>query len=283
MFYDKKIKYLNYIVDDNRLKGCGFVKIELRDMILNMEVLVDGLPSAMLMVSKVWMCTSNDKYVLGEICLENGGGVFRLSGCRFKEICPVGISYEDWIGVVIVPDSGCEISAWWGEQSECVLERVREIAESEYVPKVIAEKPLMSESESAPKLEKDGFDKELADKMRLAEDKWEQLWQIYPHICPFQDKREYLSIRPADFVLLSAKSYKAVNNSFLLHGFYNYKHLILVKSIKRGDAMYYVGTPGNFFEKEKQVAMMFGFAGFESAKDPAREGDFGYYLMEVKM
>ena len=118
---------------------------------------------------------------------------------------------------------------------------------------------------------------------KLLEDKWEQLWSIYPHLRPFQDKREYLSIKPADFLVFSAPSYRISNNSFLLHGYYNYKHLILTRIEKRGEIRYYIGVPGNFFEKEKQVAIMFGFESFECAEEPAQAGDFGYYMMRVEI
>ena len=71
------------------------------------------------------------------------------------------------------------------------------------------------------------------------------------------------------------------NNSFLLHGYYNYKHLILSRLEKRGNATYYIGVPGNFYEREKQVALLFGFESFECAEEPARAGDYGYYMMRV--
>ena len=119
--------------------------------------------------------------------------------------------------------------------------------------------------------------------VRLSEDKWSQLWEIYPHIKPFQDEREYLSIGPSDFVLFSAASYKMVNNSFLLHGYYNYRHLILAKIEQKGEDIYYVGVPGTFYEKEKQVAIMFGFESFECAEEPAQAGDFGYYMMRTEL
>ncbi len=119
--------------------------------------------------------------------------------------------------------------------------------------------------------------------VRLMEDKWQQLWAIYPHIRPFQDAREYLSIGPSDFVLFPETSYKAVNNSFLLHGYYNYKHLILARVERKGEYCYYIGVPGNFYEREKQVAIMFGFESFECAEEPAQAGDFGYYMMRAEI
>ena len=311
MFYDKKIKYLNYIVDGERLKGCGFAKIEIRENSLNLEVAVSGLPPLIHVYTDVWLCTKDATYSLGQICLENGRGIFRLCNCSVAEISPMGVKYDDWKGIAVFPDESCEISTYWQEETKCRLERVEiageltgEIVESgiseavsSVMPEMVKPETVLPEipkavekaAEETTQISERSNEEEAAkperkpEQLRMEEDKWEQISGIYPHIRPFRDKREYLSIRPADFVLFSEESYKAVNNSFLLHGYHNYQHLILARSLKRGEVTYYVGTPGNFFHREKQVAIMFGFSGFECAKDPAGEGDFGYYLMEVQL
>lgn len=116
-------------------------------------------------------------------------------------------------------------------------------------------------------------------------DKWEQLKKQYKRVHPFGDGREFISIELRDFVVLREKYQKLVNNSFLLHGFYNYRHLILGKDYKIGensDICFYLGVPGVFFEREKMVAVMFGFEGFECA-GPVEIGKFGYYLRQVEL
>lgn len=115
------------------------------------------------------------------------------------------------------------------------------------------------------------------------EDKWRQLSAIYPHTAPFGDERNYLSLEPGDFVIFPSRYYKLVNNSFLLHGYHNYEHLILTRMEYRGEVRYYIGVPGNYYEKEKQVALMFGFESFECKREPAQPGDYGYYMMRVEL
>lgn len=115
------------------------------------------------------------------------------------------------------------------------------------------------------------------------ENKWEQLSAIYPHIAPFGDERDYLSLGPEDFVIFPARYYQLVNNSFLLHGYHNYNHLILTRIVHRGEIRYYIGVPGNYYEKEKQVAIMFGFESFECKTEPAQSGDYGYYMMRIEV
>lgn len=116
-------------------------------------------------------------------------------------------------------------------------------------------------------------------------DKWEQLLECYKKVHPFEDDRVFLSVEPKDFIILQAPYQRLVNNSFLLHGFYNYRHLILGpdKEIGEGEAAcFYLGVPGTYFEREKMVAIMFGFEGFECG-GPVEVGKFGYYMRKVEL
>ena len=119
--------------------------------------------------------------------------------------------------------------------------------------------------------------------MRMHREKWQQLWQSFPHIRPFQDEREYLRLTLQDLIVLPKSSYGLAENSFLLHGYYNYEHLILTKLYKRGTEKYYIGVPGNYYIKEAQMAVLFGFESFEPKIEPAKEGDFGYYMIGVNI
>ncbi len=86
-------------------------------------------------------------------------------------------------------------------------------------------------------------------------------------------------------MILPASFQKLLNNSFLLHGFYNYRHLILGPDrelSEEGEENFYIGVPGTYFEREKMVAVMFGFEGFEG-KGPVEIGSFGYYMRKVNL
>lgn len=65
------------------------------------------------------------------------------------------------------------------------------------------------------------------------------------------------------------------HNSFLLHGYYNYGHIIIDETATEPR----LGVPGNYYERERMVATMFGFPYFEPArdKDTIEAGTFGYY------
>lgn len=67
-----------------------------------------------------------------------------------------------------------------------------------------------------------------------------------------------------------------VHNSFLLHGYYNYGHVVIDES---GEGAR-LGVPGNYYKREQMVAEMFGFPDFVPARENERivNGTFGYYF-----
>lgn len=115
------------------------------------------------------------------------------------------------------------------------------------------------------------------------DDKWQQLCKKYQKVHPFSSNKVFLSIKPEDFIILQQEYQKLVNNSFLLHGFYNYGHMILGKLSEEEKAPVYIGVPGVYYEREKQAARMFGFSGFESTEHPVQAGSYGYYMIEVEI
>lgn len=114
----------------------------------------------------------------------------------------------------------------------------------------------------------------------ILNDKWDQLKQIYSVIHPYEDDRQYIAIQPKDFVIMTGDYQHLANNSFLLHGFYNYRHIVLGRE---RDGNFYLGVPGVYYEREKMVALMFGFEAFECDGGRAEAGKFGYYLRRVKI
>ena len=68
------------------------------------------------------------------------------------------------------------------------------------------------------------------------------------------------------------------NNSFLLHGFYQHHHLLLIRRQSDTDVSYYIGVPGIYNEKEQMLASMFGFEEFRMMKGAGTRGEeMGYW------
>lgn len=71
-----------------------------------------------------------------------------------------------------------------------------------------------------------------------------------------------------------------IHNSFLLHGYYNYGHIMIDETEEEPR----LGVPGNYYEREQMVAAMFGFPDFEPAREEEKtsNGTFGYYYTRRK-
>ncbi len=349
MLYDRKIRYLDYCEDGERIKNAGFAKLEVRQDVLWLELNVRGLHPTDSFVQDVILSDGDSEGVIGQIAIQEGCGSYKCSCQAEPSVGASGISYKKLSKIRIPAGGNRELRCLLDKNSRRKVidpekpipevtsgrEAVRPVSEapadvqalssvpqrgiavsekeellpelkSDSVPgadtsretaelQVTSQAQVNTDSEDTEEGRKDedstggtgGENKEdgmdSRKMVKLLEDKWQQLDAIYPHINPFQDEREYLSLSPADFVLFPAKYYRAANNSFLLHGYFNYKHLILARVEHRGEFFYYLGVPGNYYDREKQVAIMFGFESFECAVEPAKTGDFGYYLMRVEL
>lgn len=118
-----------------------------------------------------------------------------------------------------------------------------------------------------------------------AETLWDRLRVTYPKVTAFEcaDGCEILVIKPQDIGLLPRENWVYGNNSFLLHGYYNYRYLILARLGKPGErGRYILGVPGHYGNNEKYMAAMFGFDRFVlSTRQPPRDSRFGYWYTDL--
>ncbi len=114
---------------------------------------------------------------------------------------------------------------------------------------------------------------------------WDRLRVTYPKVTAFEcaDGCEILVIKPQDIGLLPRENWVYGNNSFLLHGYYNYRYLILARLGKSGErGRYILGVPGHYGNNEKYMAAMFGFDRFvRSTRQPPRDSRFGYWYTDL--
>ncbi len=311
MFYERKIKYLDYLIQGERHGNAGFVKIEAKGSVCSFTIQVKGLRDTDSFAGNVYAQSMGREEKLCEIKLCRGMGAVCLAGQSTGNIGNTGIGYEQMQGIrisissdrelrcVLREESGIQqLSAGFGEMPKAAMAKQPEEKVSEQVAEETIAELRFSDEEIAEEQEPEGR-KEVAQEpeekgeetepqkpemgMKVCSNKWEQLAEIYPHITPFRDEREYLSVGLNDFVILPSKYFRLIQNSFLLHGYYNYNHLVLKRLQRMGREQFYIGVPGNFFEREKQVAVMFGFQSFECKEEPATDGDYGYYLMPIEL
>lgn len=301
MSYRKQNSYLELQENGQRIKTAGFARLESLEKEDILTVLLNGQDILPGKDVTLYLQRESGEQPLGEMKADRGkvSGEMRLPGKKEREpILGVRIPLEENIEIIgrFVRGGDAkkaptpEMDRQPREHPPKAAETVVTNGKTDCVPGV----QKLSESRNSRDIKKPDsvgpsqgarISKRSATEntLHMKDTKWEQLSSIYPHIHPFRDAREFLSVGPEDFVVLQERCYQMTHNSFLLHGYYNYRHLLLMRQENSGEIKYYIGVPGNFYEREKQVAGMFGFESFEGAREPAWDGDFGYYLISVEL
>ena len=301
IMYGREMIYLTLYQGNNRIGNAGYVKVDIRDEDATFHFMFRKIPDDIrgeyplrIMEDGAWkegpgllfrgsQDTAEKKSApCGQIqqlqvLLEKG---YRIEG-KSKN-CPAQAEREaalpkGWTQQKeeLQAGSGVMSTKRWTSQKE-VIQSEREIVEErEPQPARAAPQP----EREAPQPEK-GIAARVVAAEEIREDKWEQILATYETIHPYGDGRVYVKLEPKDFVIMQGKYQHLVNNSFLLHGFYNYRYLILGK--EQGKE-YYLGVPGVFYEREKMVALMFGFEAFDCEGGNTSPGGFGYYLRRVEL
>ena len=92
---------------------------------------------------------------------------------------------------------------------------------------------------------------------------WGNLQQTHPVCTPFEDRNIVcVRIELKDLRDLPKRYWYLGNNSFLLHGFFNYQHLIIGKL---AEERWFIGIPGIYQRQERVMAAIFGFSEFVPA------------------
>lgn len=112
--------------------------------------------------------------------------------------------------------------------------------------------------------------------------KGEDLLKQFPKLNPFFDQEVEASVRmePKDLGSFPMEFWFLANNSFLLHGYYAYRHLLFMKMQNDQEYRYAIGVPGNCDYREKFMANMFGFEQFKSVQNKEKVG-FGYWWFRL--
>ncbi len=283
MNYNRKIFYMNFYEGDEKRGNAGYIKVLENQGLQRAEVRLSSLSTLFDGERELEIKAGQILLAKESVYLQGGGGTISCGWEKKGELG--GLSFR------MILANGCSLDSRerknaWQEESEIggvateeeprmiIIEEEREEPEPEML------QPQLESAEDKEDVEREQPKKENDTKDKVENRKWKQICKAYPHIQPFRDFRDYIKLDLKDMVLLTERKYTLVENSFLLHGYYNYDHIILWRK-EKAPVKYYIGVPGNFYEKEKQVAVLYGFESFEGAVEPAKEGDFGYYMTEV--
>ena len=112
------------------------------------------------------------------------------------------------------------------------------------------------------------------------EEIWKQLVANHPVSTPFSDRGIVCAkIELKDIRELPKRYWYLGNNSFLLHGFFNYHYLVIGKIEEEEESRWFIGVPGIYQNQERVMAIIFGFPEFLPEPE---ENRFGYWYRFIE-
>lgn len=292
MTYKRRIAYFDYIEYGEKKGNAGFCKWQQKNEIHNFEILINGLKEDEFKKVKIFTKTGSE---LGDMQLQNGHAmaIFSKKGddgnwdWEFSRI-RIPLSEEREL-VAEFPVERIEQQLVERDTQQSVEKKEEkdvhqsvEKREEKDVHQPVEKKEEEDVHQSAEKLERRTVHNPVErEEESVPISLFEWLEKTHEKICPYGTSEEYFRITIEDIYHLKEECHVLRNNQFLLHGYYNYKYLILGK--KGGNSEeYWLGVPGIYHEREKMAARMYGFEKFEGTKPNYTVGDLGYYLITVK-
>lgn len=239
------------------------------------------------------------------------------TGYGFKDICGLAVAREDarydcmmsmWKDEDVTPDmlvfSGMDAKKQV-EAGIVIKERMRQSEEKErgqqMSESVLAEslrsepvRPESSESQTAESQMAQAEPAVSAGRPQTVQSKqadatqtdpFEKLFVRADYIDAFDDDYFYdcIEVSPEKLKCLNQNEIDIAGNSFLLHGYYNFRHILFGRVRDNLDnTKYFIGVPGMYCNRERYMASMFGFNNFKkSHRSDYANPYFGYWYQEI--
>lgn len=114
---------------------------------------------------------------------------------------------------------------------------------------------------------------------------YKKLYSKADYVDAFDDDYFYdcIEVTPQMLSKLPLKDKEIINNSFLIHGYYNFHHLLFGRVCdNENNTNYFIGVPGMYCNRERYMASMFGFSSFKkSHRSDYNNPYFGYWYQEI--
>ncbi len=312
--YQRFVTYINLYEKNSKIKSVGFAKIESRAKACDMEIHMRGTGYTGIACPVYLFVRENDRMLgisIGKIPLTGGSGDSRFS-LDGENIGGSGYGLGRICGFLILVTENIMFASQWDEKEirREQLTLLEEVSRSEklepedeiqHIEEVEPEREQPKAEEPAPEPERElqaedgiGLTNEqliFGESIQAteaaaqpAEQPWAMKWQFmlenYPVMTPFEGEDGILCIRMElkDLRLLPKRYWYLGNNSFLLHGFFNYRYIILGAMKQKKQKRWFLGVPGVFQSQEKVMAAIFGFPEYKSEKiSEQNTGQFGYW------
>lgn len=320
--YRRLISYIYAYEGGVKGNNVGFAKLETRNGQCRIQVSVRRVYVGNQEIG-VYLLSGSQELLLGHIFVRNGAGEFRTV-IPANKIAETELTIEQCYGLTVhsVGDSWQSYTTIWEdavahtaevELAETVSERLEEqeilqVPDS-HVPEQTSEEadkeeevlPISEQIEEeleVSQTDSEEWDQACRSQLAMLDAKepeeelevnklWNYFIRTYPKIQAFdyQDGCEILTVKPQDIGLLPREMWMYGNNSFLLHGYYNHRYLILARLHNpNGASRFLLGVPGHYYSNEKYMAAMFGFPHFVLSKmQPSGDGRFGYWYTDIRL
>ena len=268
------VTYIYAYENNNKNQNVGFAKVDIRGDYCQVEIHLKRTGYTNVKCP-VYLFVREDTVIagvkIGEIALVNGCGDFvRQLNCNGVGETPYCM--KDMKGILIFLDDTVMFASQWDEKA-IYRENFKPYEETK---EDAAEEP--EESAQMEKLQVESVQAQRSGDMWM--DLWEKLNGMYGAKNLFENMPEISGIHMElkDLRELPKKYWYLGSNSFLLHGFFNYRHLLLGKVENESGRKWFIGVPGIYQNQEKVLAAVFGFPEFRQEKDTGvKTGQFGYW------
>lgn len=290
------VTYIYAYENNNKNQNVGFAKVDIRGDYCQVEIHLKRTGYTNVKCPVYLFVRENEVIVgveIGEIALVNGCGDFvRQLNCNGVGETPYCM--KDMKGILIFLDNTVMFASQWDEKA-IYRENFKPYEETKEIPVEQAE-DAAEEPEESGQMEKlqvesvqtqqsrEQQTEELQPEAQRSGDMWMDLWEklngMYGAKNLFENMPEISGIHMElkDLRELPKKYWYLGSNSFLLHGFFNYRHLLLGKVENESGRKWFIGVPGIYQNQEKVLAAVFGFPEFRQEKDTGvKTGQFGYW------
>jgi len=296
------ITYIYAYENTKKAGNTGFARIELRGEECRLEIHLRGVYAAQTHC-KIYLFRKQGSGIegslIGEMDVRNGAGDFSVI-MKTAHISTSLLSFFEMEGIFLCSEDGRIFMSRWteGEPLTVDMEHFIEWKAEQTEENIYAEESLhveenmhVKENMHAEKKQQENkiqtaqFDRESDNELRATElparnffpqyqwkDIWEQFLKSHPASMPFSEKNiTCIKIELKDIRELPRKYWYLGNNSFLLHGFFNYRYLVLGKL---EEDKWFIGVPGIYQQQERVMAAIFGFPEFMTTD---HINQFGYW------
>lgn len=269
------VAYIYSYNNGSKCKNTGFAKIEIRRDVIKLQINMKGAYSEIGVWNVSFFYREQDKIIgikLGEMAIKDGLGEFRYTGnalnvegedCEFSKIKGIYIWNNSGYGKMWASE--------WDDLGFCP-DKIGE-KQPEYVE-------LLEAAEIAEVVEESASDTEIVEERTGIEGFFEGRNKVF--LFADDDLYDCVEVSIDDIEQLPDTNWALKNNSFVNHGYYSFRHLIVGKTSLGNGCGYFIGVPGLYTRRDRNTAAMFGFNHFKfSMRSDVRLSQFGYWYKSL--